>query len=590
MNSIETARMKSIGWSVVEELGIEYGPQADKADSRQLVSPVYAAQASDGTVLIVDEVCAEKPIPFRLEYRTIRVDAKGQIVHDKMLQGIGDGYGCLAGGNSMAILQPTKWQLLLVSRQGAVTDSFDLTTFSKHMPKTVSWTDQDTFLIVFHDRSKCLDIVEIDRHGRMLWYLPTGAGYLGMPASVQLLPTNTFLVADAFWHTILEIDRDGNIVWQFGIAGEPAKTLDRVSGATCVRELAEGQRLICDTRNHRLLLVSADGSTKEVGPREAQLSDPTYADFNQNGNLLICDSGNARVIEVDDQQRIVWEYGSSIRSRRLFSFPRSVEVNAAGQYLIADTANDRIVKATPGSEPEKLACAKTGLFWPRCVRWLASGSLLIADARSGRIIEFGQDGHIVNQLSEIKWNGLKKLEDPHDVRMLPSGHLLITDSPQDAVFDVDWSGNVQWVIGGDGSVDLSDPHSAQQLEDGRIVICDTGNHRVLFIDERGACVDSIETIDGGAFVLKMNRPRYLEVIADGTMVIVDTGNNRVLGATTTGQLIWQISDIPDSPLPRMYQPRWATLVNRDEVVISDHLHHRVVHLRRNRASAQSDLD
>ena len=95
------------------------------------------------------------------------------------------------------------------------------------------------------------------------------------------------------------------------------------------------------------------------------------------------------------------------------------------------------------------------------------------------------------------------------------------------------------------------------------------------------CVDSFETIDGGPFVLRMNRPRYLEVIPDGTMVIVDTGHNRVLATTLSGQLIWKISDLPGSPLPRLYQPRWATLVNRDEVVISDHFHHRVVHLRRN---------
>ena len=327
-------------------------------------------------------------------------------------------------------------------------------------------------------------------------------------------------------------------------------------------------------------MVNADGSTECVGPDEGQLSDPTYADANRNGNLLICDSGNSRVIELDAQQRIVWQYGSAIRKRRHFSFPRSVEVNSAGEYLIADTANDRIVKAAPGDEPEKLACAEMGLFWPRCVRWLPSGTLLIADARSGRIIELGSNGQILHELSEVKWQGSHKLKDPHDVRMLPNGHLLITDSPQNAVFEVDWSGNGYRFVGGDGTVDLSDPHSAQQLGDGRIVICDTGHHRVVFVDDHGACVDSIETIDGESFVLKMNRPRYVEVIPDGTMVIVDTGNNRVLATTTTGQLLWQISDIPDSPLTRMHQPRWATLVNRNEVVISDHFHHRIVHLRR----------
>ncbi len=570
-----------MSWSVVEELGIEYAPHSDAQDAQRLQSPVYAARASDGTYLIVDEVCAEKPIPFRMEYRTIRVDPRGQLVFDTTEHGIEDGYGCLVDGDSTAILRRTKWELILISAQGSVTDCIDLTTFSKCIPRTVSWTDQDTFLIVFLDRSRRLDIVEIDRHGRLLWYLPSRADYLGVPASVQLLPTNTLLVADAFRHAILELDRDGNIVWQFGKAGNPSKNLDRVSGATCARALADGRRLITDTRNHRLLLLGVDGASSEVVSSEGTLTDPTYADVNSDGNFLICDSGNARVIELDNQQRIVWQYGSPIRARRLYSFPRSVEVTGPGEYLIADTANDRIVRAADGGHHEQIACAEAGLFWPRCVRLLPSGSLLIADGRRGRIIEVSPHGEVLNQLADVKWDRSRKLEDPHDVRILPNGHLLITDSPQDVVLEVDWSGHVHRVIGGDGTVDLADPHSAQQLDDGRFVICDTGHHRVLFVDEQGMCVDSFETIDGGPFVLRMNRPRYLEVIPDGTMVIVDTGHNRVLATTLSGQLIWKISDLPGSPLPRLYQPRWATLVNRDEVVISDHFHHRVVHLRRN---------
>ncbi len=114
------------------------------------------------------------------------------------------------------------------------------------------------------------------------------------------------------------------------------------------------------------------------------------------------------------------------------------------------------------------------------------------------------------------------------------------------------------------------------------MICDTGNHRVLFIDEHGRCCDCIETIDGGHFICRFNLPKYVEVVDDETMVIVDTGNNRILASTTKGQLLWDISEIADSPLSTLNQPRWATLLNRNEVVISDHFHHRVVHLRRNR--------
>ncbi len=569
-----------MSWSVVQELGIEYAPQVDAPQSRPLLFPVYTAQASDGSYLIVDEVCAEKPIPIRLEYRTIRVDSGGQVVFDTHQMGIEDGYGCLFDGDSVAILRRTRWELLLVSSQAAVTDTIDLTNFSKYLPRIVSCTDRQTFLILFLDRSGRLDIVEIDRHGRLLWYLPAHADFLGVPASLQLLPSNTILLADAFWSVVLEINRDGKVVWQFGKSGNPAKSADRVSGSTCVKARADGQRLISDTRNHRLLLVEVDGTSTEVGLGDCELSDPTYADFSQDGHLLVCDSGNSRVIQLDNEQQVVWQYGSPIRTERRFSFPRSVQVTAPGKYLIADTANDRIVNATScGAETPAREDAE--LFWPRCVRKSPSGSLVIADGRNGRIVELSESGQILNQLERIQCNGSQGLEDPHDVRPLSNGNLLITDSPLDAVFEVDWSGQVHRMIGGDALIDLDDPHAAQQLEDGTVVICDTGHDRILFVDQRGKCIDAFETINGGDFFLRMKQPKYVEVIDDGTMVIVDTGNNRVLGSTTSGQLIWEISEISGSPLRHLHQPRWATLVNQDEVLITDHFHHRVVHLRRN---------
>jgi hypothetical protein len=69
------------------------------------------------------------------------------------------------------------------------------------------------------------------------------------------------------------------------------------------------------------------------------------------------------------------------------------------------------------------------------------------------------------------------------------------------------------------------------------------------------------------------------VIPDDTMVIVDTDHNRILAANPDGALIWELSGVPDSPLPRLCQPRWAKLVHRYEVVICDHFNHRILHIK-----------
>jgi hypothetical protein len=71
----------------------------------------------------------------------------------------------------------------------------------------------------------------------------------------------------------------------------------------------------------------------------------------------------------------------------------------------------------------------------------------------------------------------------------------------------------------------------------------------------------------------------VEVTPSGTMVIADTGHNRILAATLEGDFLWELSTIPGSLQPLLNQPRWVRLIGENEVVICDHFHHRILHLR-----------
>lgn len=571
--------MQEMVWSVINEAGIGPAPMPATGNEKLLHHPIVAAQSDDGTYLIVDELGQEKQVPFSFGCRTIRVDADRNILYDSLANGIDDGHGCLLDDGSMAILRRTKWELLIMSPEGVIADRLHLDTLSKRLPWFVSWTCKGTFLIVFLNRAYDLDIVEIDRQGRLLWCLPSHVGHVGIAASAQLLHSDTILIADPIRHVAVEIDRTGNVAWQFGETKHPSRTIDHLSSPGSIRHMEDGRRVVADTRNHRILSIDEDGNNCEVIPHDGTFRDPRYADVLSNGNCLICDTGNARIIELDEQGYIVWYYGTSVVSRRLLSYPRSVEVTGAGGYLVADTAHDRIIEVIDGQIKEKPFHDKPGLFWPRCVRMLASGSLLIADARNSRIVEVSAKGHVLRELSHINLDGTQTLQDPHDVRMLPDGRLLVTDSKQDLVVVVDWSGCVYRAIGRKESFSLDDPHSAQQLEDGSIIIADTGHHRIVVVDPHGDDVREISSIRTDSSSLRLHHPRYVEVTRDGTMVIADTGHNRILAATTTGRFIWELSRVPDSSQPLLNQPRWVKLLNRNEVVICDHFHHRILHLR-----------
>jgi hypothetical protein len=567
-------------WLVINETGAVQATKSGDRMEKLLHAPTYAMQADDGSYLIVDELGREKQVPFSFGCRTVRVDVDGTVLYDSQSSGIDDGFGCLRDDGQLAILRRTKWELLIVAPDGGIVDRLHMDTFSKRLPRFVSWTCNGTYLVVFFNRALDLDIIEVDRQGRLLWCLPSRAGQIGLPASAQLTRSDTILIADPIRHVAMEIDRTGNVVWQFGETKHPSRRIDHLSSPGSARRLADGRCVIADSRNHRVLLIDVDGKAREIMPRTGTLRDPSHADVLRNGNFLICDTGNGRIIELDEQGDIVWQYGATNVNHRLLSYPRSVEVTATGGYLVADTAHDRVIEIHDGQISERPFLDQPGLFWPRCVRLLPSGSLLIADARNSRIVEVSTEGYVVRALTHIDLNGSQALEDPHDVRPVADDRLLITDSHHDMVVVVDWTGRIHQIVGGaDGDVSLEDPHSAQQLDDGSIAIADTGHHRIVIVDPDNRVVREIGMIQDGSTRLRLNSPRYVEVIHDGTMVIADTGNNRILATDDSSQLIWEFSYVPDSPIPGLNQPRWVKLLNRNEVVICDHFHHRILHVR-----------
>ena len=225
-----------------------------------------------------------------------------------------------------------------------------------------------------------------------------------------------------------------------------------------------------------------------------------------------------------------------------------------------------------------------GLFWPRCARRTGSGTVVVADGRNSRIVELSPSGEIRNELHALDCTECPELRDPHDVRALPNGRLLVADSASDVVVEVDWKGRVHRLVGPGAPTHLDDPHSVQPLDDGLLLICDSGNSRIVWVDARGKITGELRSLVSGTQQLRLSRPRYAEITEDSTLLVVDSGNNRVFASDPDGNLFWELSTIPGSPLELLNQPRWAQLLSRNEVLVSDHSHHRIVHLARRQAA------
>lgn len=579
-----------MAWSLVTEAGVECGERLRCGIETRLTFPSYAAKADDGSYLISEELGIEKQVPFRFECRTLRVGPKGSILFDSMVDGgMLDGFGCLLPDGSIAIVRRTIWELWIISPEGQNIGRIDLSSFSKRIPRYATPTERGTLLVVFYTRSREVDIVEMDRQGNLLWYYPTHRDALGIVGSVELTPRDTLLLADPFCHVVKEVTRSGDVVWQHGKSGDPSRTGARLAGPCSARRFDDRHILVTDSRNHRVLVISRQGEACELSRRDSAgdtiWCDPVYATGLKDGHYLVCDTGNARVVELNPQGDVIWQYGQRVNPRRTLSYPRSVEYIDQDRYLIADTAHDRVVELVHG-ELRPVSChVEPPLFWPRCVRKLPNAGLLIADSRNGRILEVSESGMVVRQLTEMRLDKSHALLDPHDVRMLPNGNLLVTDSSHDLVVETSWSGQVHRVIGAHTGVPLDDPHSAQYLSDGGLLIADTGHHRLVVVDKRGFVTEEIRYLRHSDGIFKLHLPRYAEIGDHGQMVIADTGNNRILASTPSGDFLWKFDTVPGSAMPLLSQPRWATWINEQEILVCDHFHHRIIHVRRDTCDA-----
>ena len=190
----------------------------------------------------------------------------------------------------------------------------------------------------------------------------SGGGNFNQPGNL--------LISDQFNNRAIEVDRSTkNIVWSFG-SGNPAlcnpgpgtiiglNDAERVSGGLTILSgtgipagadplLLAGcvdNRVIVVDQNGKIVWQYGQAGVTGDGPNE--LNVPVFAIQLPNHNILIVDQSNERVIEVDkNTKKIVFSYGCL--TCNLLNNPNSVELLPNGHFLIADENNNRVIEITP---------------------------------------------------------------------------------------------------------------------------------------------------------------------------------------------------------------------------------------------------
>ncbi len=313
-------------------------------------------------------------------------------------------------------------------------------------------------------------VVELDKSGRVLW----SYNQLKSIESAVRLETGSTVVSDSNSSKVVEISKTGSVVNSFG-AGAIFSSLKYPSW---VDSLAGNTILVTDNGANKIVEFT---NGKAVWSYSTGLSRPRSAVYLSNGNILVTDQGNRRVLEISKQGQIVWSF---------------------------DQHMDKPVHA---------------------VR-LANGNTLITDAGYSRVIEVSQKGEVVWWFAGANGGGSSGSNSTGIGNVIGDGNN--APAPDSDGADIP---NPTAPAPGDTIDDGSEPDAAvsnvRTARNGRMRIQTVYN---AYDNEQAP------PAPGPSLLF----PRSAVRLSNGNTLIADTGNNRIVEVSREKQIVWELGNLP----------------------------------------------
>ncbi len=249
--------------------------------------------------------------------------------------------------------------------------------------------------------------------------------------------------------------------------------------------------LIADRGNNRVLLVSPE---KKILweydfnglPRSTGADDAFFAD---SGNRIVVSLEHQQVIQIIDiaSKTVIWQYGQLGKpgaSNGRLNFPDDAYQLPNGDVIVADIRNCRVLEISPDKRIVRQAgltdrCGSQAplLASPNGDTPLADGHILISTIRDHSMVELDANWRPVLKLS-------LPLRYPSDPQPTKAGNFLIASYTHPGrITEISAAGQVMWDYAPAGAGSLNRPSLAIELPNGNIMANDDLNHRVIVIDK-----------------------------------------------------------------------------------------------------------
>ncbi|MBV8208931.1 MAG: hypothetical protein JO133_02605 [Burkholderiaceae bacterium] len=284
----------------------------------------------------------------------------------------------------------------------------------------------------------------------------------GPAVSAEFNKPGHILIADQFNNRVIEAEKDGTIVWSFGLGPNDfsensiigTNDAQRVGRFTLMAGTGTPPGVIPQAPNgavdNRVVLVSPTGKIVwqygqfgQTGSGPDLLNTPVQCTWLPNFHVLITDQANNRIIEVNLNKEIVWQYpGTNTNPADQLNNPNSAELLDNGHILISDENNSRAIEVTRDDQILKTFTAGGTVNIVAFSSRLPNGDTLLTDSGNSRAVEVDSDDKVVWQFATNTAHSSVPAPLPTRAVRLRNGDTLISDQFNNRVIRVSPAGQI----------------------------------------------------------------------------------------------------------------------------------------------------
>jgi len=324
-------------------------------------------------------------------------------------------------------------------------------------------------------------------------------------------PGNTLISSQSYHNSgkLIEVTPDGEVVWEY--VPEDSRVFDAEVLDDGDLLVAVATRLSAEDCPQRALDIESEACVYnriervEYGSKDVVWNYTWYdayithheihdVDMLENGEVAVVDMGNDRAFTVNEAGKITWEWNADERiapgtdfyetyggdpnpgGEADWTHMNDIDRLSNGNFQLSIRNFDSVIEVDPESKNVVEVYGRPGnrsiMYEQHNPHRLADGeTLLVADSENQRIIEIDSEGNI-----GWEFGGKAVLTWPRDADRLPNGTTLVTDSVNDRVIEVAPNGTIVWEYQG-----VALPYSADRVgvpeESGGPVVGDTAESR-----------------------------------------------------------------------------------------------------------------